>query len=87
MPQPKAHTKAPKSGSVGRTIRTVIYVVIAVITTIFLVSNSQTVEVNYIFGTAQTPLFLALGIALILGVLLTLGAFGIWKVRHRDRSA
>lgn len=64
-----------------------LYVAIAVITTIFLLSNSQSVEVNYLFGSAETPLFLALGIALVLGVLLTLGAVGIWKVRHRDRSS
>lgn len=86
-PEPQHPAKASRASTVGRTLRTVFYVLIAVLTTIFLLSNSDHVRVNYIFGSAYTPLFVALGIAMILGALLVLGAVGIWKVRHRDRSS
>lgn len=90
-PQPPEPRKQPspkpsRAAGLGRGVRTVVYIAIAVITTIFLLSNSQSVEVNFIFGTAQTPLFLALGVALILGALLALGGVGIYKVRHRSAS-
>lgn len=61
-------------------------IAITVLATIFLLSNSQSVEVNYLFGTAQTPLFVALGLAMILGVLLTLAVVGILRVRRSGRK-
>jgi len=62
-------------------LKTLLYVVVAVITTVFLLINSQTVEVNFLFATAEVPLFVALAVALVLGVLLALGAVGMRKVR------
>jgi uncharacterized integral membrane protein len=64
----------------------VLLIAITVLATIFLLSNSQSVEVNYLFGTAQTPLFVALGLAMILGVLLTLAVVGILRVRRSGRK-
>jgi uncharacterized integral membrane protein len=71
---------------VGRGVRAVLLIAITVLATIFLLSNSQSVEVNYLFGTAQTPLFVALGLAMILGVLLTLAVVGILRVRRSGRK-
>lgn len=79
-PEPTQAPKASVGQSIGRSIKTLLYIVVAVVTTIFLLANTQSVEVNYIFGTVESPLFLALGIAVILGVLLTLGAVAIRKV-------
>jgi uncharacterized integral membrane protein len=64
----------------------VVLIAITVLATIFLLSNSQSVEVNYLFGTAQTPLFVALGLAMILGVLLTLAVVGILRMRRSGRK-
>lgn len=70
----------------GRGIKTVLLIAVSVIATVFLLSNSQTVEVNYLFGTAETPLFLALAIAMILGALIAFAVVGFSKVRRSGRK-
>jgi uncharacterized integral membrane protein len=82
-PEPSAVTgrQPSRKPNVGRGLKTLLYVVVAVITTAFLLINSQTVEVNFLFATVEVPLFVALAVALVLGVLLALGAVGMRKVR------
>jgi uncharacterized integral membrane protein len=74
-----------RSATVLRSVRTTAWVVLAVLTTVFLLGNSQTVEVNFLLATVQTPLFVALSVALILGIVLALGAVGLRRVRTRRR--
>jgi uncharacterized integral membrane protein len=49
---------------------------------LILVLNSQSVEVNFIFATAQMPLFFALAVAAALGALVGWAAPRLR--RHRD---
>lgn len=89
MPQPvdpsdqepsKASTAVRK---VGRVLRASLLVIVSVFATLFLLANTGSVEVNYIVGQAEAPLFLALALALLLGMLITLIAMGVSKLRNR----
>lgn len=46
-------------------------VVLAVLMTLFAVLNLKDVEVNWIFGTTETPLIIVIVVSLLVGVLLT----------------
>lgn len=78
----KTAAAASAARSVGRGIRTVLLIAVTVFATVFLLANSKSVEVNYLFGSAETPLFVALAVALILGALITLMAVGLRKMRR-----
>jgi uncharacterized integral membrane protein len=74
---------AGSGGDVGRTLKTVGYVTLAVVVTIFLLRNSQSVEVDFVFASLEVPLFLVLLAALILGAILALGVAGLRRRRRR----
>jgi uncharacterized integral membrane protein len=56
-------------------------VALAVVTTLFAVSNLEDVEVNWIFGTFQTPLIVVIVVSLLVGVLFCHFA----EARHRRK--
>jgi uncharacterized integral membrane protein len=56
-------------------------IALAVVTTLFAVLNVKDVEVNWIFGTFETPLIIVIVMSLLVGVLLTHFA----EVRHRRK--
>jgi uncharacterized integral membrane protein len=85
---PATQPAHPSNGSsrasdVGRSLKTAAYVAIAVVATIFLLRNSQSVEVDFVFTSVEVPLFLVLLATLIVGAVLALGAQGL---RHRKKS-
>jgi uncharacterized integral membrane protein len=51
--------------------RTVVFVVLAVLMTLFAVLNVKKVEVNWIFGKTSTPLIIVILVSLLVGILLT----------------
>lgn len=59
----------------------------AVVLLIFMALNSQKVEVNFIFGSAQMPLIFALLIAAALGALVGWAAPRLRDSRKRDGAA
>lgn len=81
---PTQPSKSSSSASdLGRSLKTAAYVAMAVVVTIFLLRNSQSVEVDFVFASVEVPLFLVLLATLILGAVLALGAQGL---RHRKKS-
>jgi uncharacterized integral membrane protein len=53
------------------TARTVGMVVLAVIITLFAVLNTDSVEVNWIFGSGEAPLIIVIVISVLVGVVLS----------------
>ncbi len=52
-------------------VRTGVWVVLAVLITLFAVLNLEEVEVNWIFGSGQAPLIIVVVISLLVGIVLT----------------
>ncbi|MCB0919201.1 MAG: DUF1049 domain-containing protein [Actinobacteria bacterium] len=61
--------------------RWAIWVILAVIAILFIVRNSSSVEVNFLFHTFLVPMYVALIFALVLGILI--GAGGLWMIGRR----
>lgn len=61
-------------------------VVVGAVLVLFMALNSQKVEVNFIFGSAQMPLIIALMIAAALGALVGWAAPRLRSSRGRDES-
>jgi uncharacterized integral membrane protein len=51
--------------------RTTLWVVLAVLITLFAVLNVDSVKVHWIFGTSSAPLIIVIVISLLVGVVLT----------------
>lgn len=51
--------------------RTALWVVLAILITLFAVLNVDSVKVNWIFGTSSAPLIIVIVISLLVGVVLT----------------
>jgi uncharacterized integral membrane protein len=58
-----------------------LWVVIAVVALIFVFGNNEPTEVNFVLRTAKVPLYVALLISMILGILIGLG--GVWLLGRR----
>lgn len=69
--------------SEGRSPRFYAGVVIAALTLIFVLMNSQEVEVKFFFATTTLPLVFALALAVVLGFLLGLL---VPRIRNRGKS-
>lgn len=87
-PEPKpegdgAAAASSRRADIGRNVRTIAYVALAVFVTIFLLRNAQTVEVDFVFGSVEVPMFVVLIVTLLLGAVLALGAQGL---RHRSKA-
>ncbi len=67
-------------------VRVGLWLVLALLTALLLLRNSQTVEVDLLFGTLDVPLFVALGLALVLGALLG-GSFLYFAGKRKSRRA
>ncbi len=52
-------------------VRTALWVVLAVLITLFAVLNVESVKVNWIFGKSSAPLIIVIVISLLVGVVLT----------------
>ncbi len=51
--------------------RTALWVVLAVLITLFAVLNVKSVKVNWIFGSSEAPLIIVIVISLLVGIVLT----------------
>jgi uncharacterized integral membrane protein len=61
---------APKR-SRSELARTTLWVMLAVLITLFAVFNVDSVKVHWIFGTSEVPLIVVIVISLLVGVVLT----------------
>lgn len=78
-PQPTYGRAQPVN--VARYARVFASVVVVVIALLFVIRNSQTVEVSLVFVQSNVPLYVALLIAMVLGA--ALGSGGLWWFRRR----
>ena len=51
--------------------RTAGFVLLAVLITLFAVLNTESVKVNWIFGTGEAPLIVVILVSLLVGIVLT----------------
>jgi uncharacterized integral membrane protein len=65
----------------GRSVRFWITLAAFVLSAIFIIQNSQEVEVKFFFSTTNTPLIFALLLAAVLGFIVGLG---LPRFRRRD---
>jgi lipopolysaccharide assembly protein A len=77
---PQTETTAQR---VGRSPRFWIAVVAIVVLVIFVLQNSQKVEVDFLFTTTETPLIFALLIAGVLGALI---GWAVPRIRRGERD-
>ena len=70
----------PAAPNWRRYLRIALWVAVAAITALFLLNNSQQVDVSLVFTSLKMPLFLVLFGTLIVGMFL--GA-GLWHFRNR----
>ena len=68
----------------GRGLKFWLLVVAGVLLTIFVIQNSQDVTVDFLFTTTDTPLFLALLLAGLLGAVIGWAAPRVRRGGHRD---
>lgn len=83
---------APAPGRTRRTGRTIgftlaaaLLVFVTVVLVLFVVFNTQTVQISLVFGNVEAPLVLALVIALVLGALVIGLALLALKARRSSR--
>jgi uncharacterized integral membrane protein len=62
-----------------------LWIVLALIALTFVFGNSEEVAVNFLFQTATVPLYVALLIALVLGI--AIGGGGVWFLGRRKAKA
>jgi uncharacterized integral membrane protein len=61
----------PQKRSRRELARTIGFVMLAALITLFAVLNLESVEVNWIFGSGKAPLIMVILISLLVGVVLT----------------
>jgi uncharacterized integral membrane protein len=82
---PKRHPVRNAGRTAGRTLALALLLFVTAVLVLFVVFNTQTVEVSLVFADVQAPLVLALVIAAALGGLLV-GLAGL-VLRARRRSS
>lgn len=70
----------PSKRSRAEIARTSVFVVLAILITLFAVLNVKSVEVNWIFGSSEAPLIIVIVISFLIGVALT------YLVQRRTRK-
>ena len=68
--------------TIGRTLGLVLLLFVTVVLVLFVVFNTQTVDISLVFGNVQAPLVLALLIAAALGGLLVLLIGAVLRARR-----
>jgi uncharacterized integral membrane protein len=85
-----APTQAPPQGrstgkTIGRTLALALLLFVTVMLVLFVVFNTQTVDISLVFTDVEAPLVLALVIAAGLGGLLVALAGAVVRARRRNR--
>jgi uncharacterized integral membrane protein len=87
-PAPGAGTTKPARSTgrtIGRTLALALLLFVTVLLVLFVVFNTQTVDISLVFTDVQAPLVLALLIAAALGGLLVALAGTVARARRRNR--
>ena len=71
--------------TIGRTLALVLLLFVTVVLVLFVMFNTQTVDISLVFTDVQAPLVLALLIAAGLGGLLVALAGAVVRARRRSR--
>ncbi|HEY4997251.1 MAG TPA: hypothetical protein VII03_04585 [Solirubrobacteraceae bacterium] len=79
LPPPKAARARRSSGELARTGA---MVVLAVLITLFAVTNLDEVKVHWIFGSGRAPLIIVIVISLLVGIVLTYFAERLLRKRR-----
>jgi uncharacterized integral membrane protein len=80
--QPARHT----GRTIGRTVALALLVFVTVVLVLFVIFNTQTVDISLVFTDVDAPLVLALVIAAILGGLIAFLFNAVMAVRGRRRN-
>ena len=84
-PQPVAPGRS-RGRTVGRSLAVALLLFVTVILVLFVVFNTQTVDISLVFGNVEAPLVLALVIAAALGGLVVALA-GVARRARRNRKS
>ena len=90
-PVAPASTSAPATSSrstgktIGRTLALALLLFVTVILVLFVVFNTQTVDISLVFTDVRAPLVLALLIAALLGGLVVALLGAVTRARRRNR--
>ena len=71
--------------TIGRTVALALLIFVTVVLVLFVVFNTQTVDISLVFADVNAPLVLALLIAAVLGGLLVALAGAVLRARRRNR--
>lgn len=66
--------------------RITVWVIVAAGAAVFILTNREQVTINFVFFTQQVPLFVALVLALVLGILLGGSAMFWWRRRAAKKA-
>jgi uncharacterized integral membrane protein len=80
-PTPERHT----GRAIGRTLALALLIAVTVLLVLFVVFNTQTVDVSLVFVDVEAPLVVALLVAAALGGLLVWLAGLVFRARRRNR--
>jgi uncharacterized integral membrane protein len=72
--------------TIGRTVALALLVFVTVVLVLFVIFNTQTVDISLVFADVNAPLVLALVIAAILGALIAFLFNAVMAVRGRRRN-
>jgi uncharacterized integral membrane protein len=86
---PAGQAQAPRTRhtgrTIGRTLALALLVFVTVVLVLFVVFNTQTVDISLVFADVRAPLVLALLIAAALGALLVALAGAVLRARRKSR--
>ena len=81
-----ATTSSRSTGkTIGRTLALALLIFVTVILVLFVVFNTQTVDISLVFADVEAPLVLALLIAAVLGGLFAALAGAVMRARRRNK--
>ena len=81
-----ATTSSRSTGkTIGRTLALALLIFVTVILVLFVVFNTQTVDISLVFADVEAPLVLALLIAAVLGGLFAALAGAVLRARRRNK--
>ena len=84
-PAPAPARERHTGKAIGRTLALSLLVFVTVVLVLFVVFNTQTVDISLVFTDVEAPLVLALVIAAALGGLLVWLAGAVLRARRRNR--
>ena len=84
-PAPAQPRKGSTGRTIGRTLAAGLLVFVTVILVLFVMFNTQTVDISLVFTDVEAPLVLALVIAAVLGGLVVALLGAVMRARRRNR--